>query len=37
MCGIYNIIYRRYFAVPFVSDAKRKEFLDDVKKTANNI
>jgi NAD(P)H dehydrogenase (quinone) len=34
MCGIYNIIYRRYFAVPFVSDKKRKEFLEDVKKTA---
>ena len=37
MCCIYNIIYRRYFAVPFVSDAKRQEFLEDVKKTANNI
>jgi NAD(P)H dehydrogenase (quinone) len=37
MCGIYNIVYRRYFAVPFVSDAKRQEFLNDVKKTANNI
>ena len=37
MCGIYNIVYRRYFAVPFVSDAKRKEFLEDVKQTANNI
>ena len=37
MCGIYNIIYRRYFAVPFVSDAKRQEFLEDVKETANNI
>jgi NAD(P)H dehydrogenase (quinone) len=37
MCGIYNIVYRRYFAVPFVSDAKRQEFLDDVKKTAINI
>ena len=37
MCGIYNIVYRRYFAVPFVSDAKRQEFLKDVKKTANNI
>ena len=37
MCGIYNIVYRRYFAVPFVSDAKRQEFLEDVKKTANNI
>ena len=37
MCGIYNIVYRRYFAVPFVSDAKRQEYLDDVKNTANNI
>ena len=37
MCGIYNIIYRRYFAVPFVGDSKRQEFLEDVKKTANNI
>ena len=37
MCGIYNIVYRRYFAVPFVSDTKRQEFLNDVKKTANNI
>ena len=24
MCGIYNIVYRRYFAVPFVSDKKRE-------------
>ena len=37
MCGIYNIVYRRYFAVPFVSNAKRQKFLNDVKKTANNI
>ena len=37
MCGIYNIVYRRYFAVPFVSDAKRQEFLNDVRKTANNL
>ena len=37
MCGIYNINYRRYFAVPFVGDKKREEFLDDVKKTALNI
>ena len=37
MCGIYNIIYRRYFAVPFVSDKKRKEFLEDVKKTVINL
>ena len=34
MCGIYNINYRRYFAVPFVSVKKREEFLNDVKKTA---
>ena len=37
MCGIYNIVYRRYFAVPFVSDNKRKQFLEDVKNTALNI
>ena len=37
MCGIYNIIYRRYFAVPFVSEKKRHEFLNDVKKTALNV
>ena len=37
MCGIYNINYRRYFAVPFVSEEKRKKFLEDVKKTALNI
>ena len=24
MCGIYNIVYRRYFAVPFVSDKEKK-------------
>ena len=34
MCGIYNINYRRYFAVPFVGDKKREDFLNDVKKTA---
>jgi len=37
MCGIYNIIYRRYFAVPFVSNEKRKEFLEDVRETARNL
>ena len=31
------VIYRRYFAVPFVGDQKRKKFLDDVKKTADSI
>jgi len=30
MCGIYNIIYRRYYAVPLVRDTKRRKFLKDV-------
>ena len=37
ICGIYNINYRRYFAVPFVTDKKRKKYLEDVKKTALNL
>ena len=37
ICGITNILYRRYFAVPFVSDKERKGFLEDVKKTAKNL
>ena len=37
ICGIKDVIYKRYFAVPFVSDEKRKKFLKDVKKTASNI
>ncbi len=37
ICGIKDILYRRYFAVPFVSDEKRIEFLEDVKNTANKI
>tara|TARA_Y100000590_G_scaffold146860_1_gene168693 strand:- start:67 stop:636 length:570 start_codon:yes stop_codon:yes gene_type:complete len=37
ICGIYNINYRRYFAVPFVSDEKRKQYLEDVRKTALNL
>ncbi len=37
ICGIPDVIYNRYFAVPFVSDEKRKKFLKDVKKTASNI
>jgi Putative NADPH-quinone reductase (modulator of drug activity B) len=36
-CGIYDIAYKRYFAVPFVSNEKRIEFLEDVKNTASNI
>ena len=30
ICGIKKINYRRYFAVPFVSDRKRKSYLEDV-------
>ena len=37
ICGIRKILYKRYFAVPFVSEKKRKEFLKDVEKTANNL
>ena len=37
ICGITDVIYKRYFAVPFVEDKKRKKFLKDVQKTANNI
>ena len=37
ICGIRDVVYKRYFAVPFVSDAKRKKFLEDVKKTASNL
>ena len=37
ICGITDVTYRRYFAVPFVGDAKRKKFLEDVKKTALNV
>ena len=36
-CGIYDIAYKRYFAVPFVSNEKRIEFLEDVKNTASNL
>ena len=37
ICGITNILYRRYFAVPFVSDEERRGFLEDVKKTAKKL
>ena len=37
ICGITDVIYRRYFAVPFVGDKKREKFLKDVQKTASNI
>ena len=37
ICGITDVVYKRYFAVPFVSDEKRKKFLEDVKNTANKL
>ena len=37
ICGINDVTYKRYFAVPFVSDDKRKKFLEDVKETAKNL
>ena len=36
-CGIYDITYKRYFAVPFVSNEKRIKFLEDVKNTARHL
>ena len=37
ICGISDVIYRRYFSVPFVSDEKRKKFLDDVRNTVEKL
>ena len=34
-CGIKDVTYKRYFAVPFVGDKKRIKFLEDVKNTVN--
>ena len=34
ICGIRKILYKRYFAVPFVDEKIRKKFLKDVEKTA---
>ena len=35
--GLVGAVTGAGFAVPFVSEEKRKEFLDDVKKTAINV
>ena len=35
ICGIRDIIYKRYFAVPFVNKKQRMNFLKDVTKTAS--
>ena len=37
ICGITNILYRRYFAVPFVTEKERERFLEDVEKTAKDL
>ena len=37
ICGITDVVYKRYFAVPFVSNEKRKKFLEDVKITAKKL
>ncbi len=37
ICGIDDVVYKRFFAVPFVSEKKRKKFLEVVKKTAQSI
>ena len=37
ICGITDVVYKRFFAVPFVSQEKRQKFLEIVKKTALNV
>ena len=37
ICGITDVIYKRFFAVPFVSEEKRKKFLIDVRNTAKKL
>ena len=37
ICGITDVVYKRYFAVPFVSEKKRKKYLEDVRNTAQNL
>ena len=37
ICGITDVVYKRFFAVPFVSPEKRKKYLEVVKKTALNV
>ena len=37
LCGINDIIYKRFFAVPFVTNEKRKKFLEEVKETVKNL
>ena len=37
ICGITDVVYKRFFAVPFVSKEKREKFLEEVKSTASQI
>ena len=37
LCGITNIVYKRFFSVPFVTDEKRQKFLEEVQKTAQDV
>ena len=37
ICGIKDVVYKRFFAVPFVADRKRKKFLRDVEKLATSL
>ena len=37
ICGITDVVYKRFFAVPFVSQKRREKFLEVVKKTALNL
>ena len=37
ICGINDVVYKRFFAVPFVSDNKRKKFLEEVRTTASKL
>ena len=37
ICGITDVIYKRFFAVPFVNEEKRKKFLIDVRNTAKKL
>ena len=32
ICGITDVVYKRFFAVPFVSKEKREKFLEEVKR-----
>ena len=37
ICGITDVVYKRFFAVPFVKDEQRKKFLEEVKDVALSI